>query len=307
MENKAKKIFEWLVNKIEFSKEEFINELKVSDTEFEDIVKNINILHKDGFITETHDGEFIVSDIMRILKNKYEDKIIEIIEKCLISDTIKSEVKEIKDWDDIKDIEKFVIYEGSPRIYEIHIDGKIIKLEDREILDYNIFRLRFFEKFGILLKTYRGISEDWANIVTYWNTNYGEIAVEKSEELNEIEEAKELILDYVNNVTPTDNHVLKEGLACFKDGCIYIAIKIIKKILKRNGLNVSIRKLSYSLKDYLLSGSIPIKIENKSERFWRFDAKKFDIENKNKLKIIEENEDEEIENKKEDEEIKEMA
>ena len=281
--DKGLKMLGWILKQEEFNKEDFVNKFRLTKKECKNILK---FLKENKIIIEPYDNNFMVRDTAKIFQNRIKKKLIEKLRKLITSENIKSEV-EIKSWDDIEDIQKFMIYDGSEKIYEIHINNKIIKLEGKEILDYNIFRLRFFEEFGVLLETYRGINIDWARLVTHWNQEYGEVVVGKSEILDDTEEAKELIIDYVNNITPTDNHVLKEGLAYVKDGCIYIATRIVKKLLKRNNLNVSIRKLAYKLKDYLLSGSIPIKIENKSERFWKFDIRKFDISNKDKLKIVE--------------------
>ena len=48
-------------------------------------------------------------------------------------------------------------------------------MEGKEIIDYKIFVLKFFEEFGIMLKTYKGVTGDWSTLVSLWNKNYGKI------------------------------------------------------------------------------------------------------------------------------------
>lgn len=186
-------------------------------------------------------------------------------------------------WEDLETIEKFTIFQGTEYIYEIHLKGKTIKLEGKEIMDYNIFRMKFFEVFGTMLPTYRGIASDWATLVTKWRINYGE--VQMVEESSEFEDAKQLIIDYINNSTIADDYIIKEGIITLRDECIYIPTKIIKKILKRESIIISMRKLAYVFDDYLMSGSIPLKVENRSERFWKFKVNKFNIDKKKLLEV----------------------
>ena len=185
----------------------------------------------------------------------------------------------------LNDLDKFLIYEGSERIYNIFIGEDIIRLEGKEVMDYNVFILRLFEKKGIMLPTFRGIKSEWAKIVTHWRKNFGEILLEKSEDISENEEAKDTIIDYINNCSIVDGYVVKEGIVTLKEDLIYVPTKIIKKILKRNSLNISMRKLAYLLDDYLASGSIPLKIENRSERFWKLKREKFEIDTNKRIEI----------------------
>lgn len=209
-------------------------------------------------------------------------------ERIKVKETV---LKEITCWEDLKEIDKFVIFDGSEKIYDIHILGKKIRLEGKEILDHNIFRLRFFESFGLLLPSSKGIVNFWAELVSNWFKNYKIISIEKTEDISEAEEAKSVIIDYINNCTPADNYVIREGIITIKESFIYVPTKIIKKILKRENLTISLRKLAYLLDEYIASGSIPIKIENKSERFWRFQINKFQVKTENKIQVKEETDD----------------
>jgi hypothetical protein len=92
----------------------------------------------------------------------------------------------------------------------------------------------------------------------------------------------------------SDDFIVKEGMITYKNGCIYIPTKVIKKFLKRSELFITIRKLGYAMKDVLLSGSIPIKIENKSERFWKLNPKKFDIRVDGGIHLEKEKDQEEV-------------
>lgn len=203
-----------------------------------------------------------------------------------IEKNIEKIARRIK-WEDLIKIDSFLIYEGSERIYDIIIDGKKIRLEGKEIMDYNTFRLKYFECFGILLPTFRGVGEFWANLITTWNNNFGKIISEKTEDISESTEAKQLIIDYINNCSVTDAYVIKQGIATLRENFIYVPTKIIKKLLKREGFTISLRKLAYELDDYIYSGSIPLKVENRSERFWKFILCKFELDITKKLEIQE--------------------
>jgi hypothetical protein len=71
----------------------------------------------------------------------------------------------------------------------------VIHLEGKEIADYKTFIIKLFETFGILLPAYRGISNDWAKLVSYWYRKYGEISHNKTEMVSPLTEAKEIIKD----------------------------------------------------------------------------------------------------------------
>jgi len=277
-------IYNWIIEKGEFKKSEFTSKFKVDE---EDALQILKFLESEKLIIEAVKNQYMVLENAQIFKNKIINKILPELAKLLKNvENIQSvSVSGISNWDDIREIDKFVIFGGSERIYDIHINGRKIRLEGKEIMDYNIFRLRFFEEFGILLETYKGIGADWANLVTYWTNKYGEISQDKLEVISDLQEAEEMVIDYIENATISDNHIVKEGIICLKDDCLYVPTRIIKKLLKRNNLNVSLRKLAYSLNEYLLSGSIPLKIENRSERFWKFRREKFNIDTSDKLKL----------------------
>jgi len=288
MLTKINDLIDWILSQDkEIFPKDIKKKFKLTDDELEDILK---ILIQERIIFEATTNEFLVPVRIGLFKEKTKEKLKEIIP--LLEKTLKNkeniqstEVSTLNDWDDVYEINKFVIFEGEEKIYEIHIKDKIIKLEGKEIIDYNIFILKFWEEFGIMLPKYKGIGNDWAKLLGYWYKNYGEISKDKAEFLSPSLEAKELIIDYINNSTVSDDYIIKEGIITYHNDSIYIPTKIIKKLLKRNDIKLSMRKLSYILRDYLTSGSIPLKIENKSERFWKFNPKKLDINLDTKLNI----------------------
>lgn len=278
-------ILEWVINKAQFNKVELVEKFKLDELKIKQILDSLLL---EGMIFEAYPECYYVKENTLLLKNAniaertgFLDEILKGIENKQGCNSEKIS------WDNLGLIDKFVIFEGAEKIYEIHKQGKIIRLEGKEIMDYNMFRLRFFEQFGVMLSTYKGIAQDWANLVSHWYSNYGEFSADKVESLSDIQEAKEMVIDYVNNSIPVDNHISKEGMICVREGVIYLSIRIVRKILKRNNFNINLRKLAYVLNDYLLSSSIPIKIENKSERFWKLNKEKFTM-NKNKIELTEE-------------------
>jgi len=277
----------WSSSDKEILSKDIKRKFKLTDDELRDILK---ILIQERIIIEIYEDRFFLSEKAQILEKKTKERLKELtplLEKTLTSkENIQAtEISNLNDWDDIYEINKFVIFQGEERIYEIHIKNKVIRMEGKEIIDYNVFILKFWEEFGIMLPKYKGIGNDWAKLLGYWYNKYGEISKDKAEFLSPSLEAKELIIDYVNNATISDDYIIKEGIITYRNNSLFVPTKIIKKLLKRNDLNLSMRKLSYVLKDYLISGSIPLKIENKSERFWNFDVSKFEVNLDNKLNI----------------------
>ena len=276
-----------------------------SNTQFATIQKNFGIkedewndiktiLIKKQFIEESRDGTITTTPIAKIFFNKFKQELPTEIESCIKKDKIKSiESSKITEWSQINDIEEFVIYPGEERIYEIKIAGKTIKMEAKEIVDYKVFILKFFEEFGVMLVQYKGIGNDWGKLVSYWHEKYGRVATEMSEHLSISLEAKEAIVDYINACIISDEYIVKDGMVTYKNGSIYVPTRIIKKLLKKHDLNISMRKLSYVMKDLLLSGSTPLKIENKSERFWQLNPKYFDLKTEGVLHIEKESDIEE--------------
>jgi len=197
-------------------------------------------------------------------------------------------------WDDLMVIDNFVVYEGNESfIYEIHFRNKIIVIEGKELMDYDVFRYKFFQKFGTMLAVGKNFKNFWAGMLTHWKTNYGIVSEDRREELSDIEEAKDIIIDYINDCSIVDKHVAMEGVVTVRDVNIFVSTKIIKKLLRRNNFEkITLRKLAYTLKEYITSGSISLKISKKSERFWRLDESKFDIDLTKKVEITNEDEKE---------------
>lgn len=189
-------------------------------------------------------------------------------------------------WDDLQTIDKFILFQGKDLecIYEVHFQGQIISLNGEELMQPDKFKLKFFNTFGVMLPTGRNFKNYWASLLTHWRGSFGEIR--QKEDLSDSEEAREIIIDYINNCSIVDKHTVKEGVVTVKDGFVFVPTKIIRKIMRRNNLEkIAMRKLAYILQDYLATGSIPLKIDNKSERFWKFKADELDIDMKRKLEL----------------------
>jgi len=286
----------------EYKYEELKHKFGLTETEWNGIKE---LLINKGFLEETETGEFKNKPSATIFIEKFKLELPKQIEVCLESlHNLQGVDKSvITDWAQLNDIEEFVTYPGEEKIYEIRIAGKVIKMEGKEITDYNVFILRFFEEFGVMLPKYKGVANDWGKLVSHWNRSFGKVDKDMSEHLSVGLEAREALIDYINSCIVSDDYIVKDGMVTVKNGCIYVPTRAIKKFLKRAELFITIRKLGYVMKDVLLSGSIPIKIENKSERFWRLDPKKFDLRLDDTLHL--ESEEEESEEVKEKEEVKE--
>lgn len=179
-------------------------------------------------------------------------------------------------WNNLK-VEKFLVYPGSNMFYEIVINDEKIKLEDEDILSNQMFRKEFFNRFGFLLPPLKTIT--WSELITKWRQERGEVKYDKREELTEDNLAVEEIINFINGA-----HIVSEIKYTFRGGYIYnngtrilIPTDTIRELIQQSGVKISLRRLSYLLKDYLLSGTIPYKVGTSTKRFWIFDKSKFDI------------------------------
>lgn len=284
---KVQKIINWIwENKeVKFNK---IGQIEGFITDSDLATKFKDLLIEKSIWTEIGENEYILKETAEIFKNKKISEIEPLIEEIFNKkDTIGSDYREIASWESLHSyLKKFIIYKGEIMLYEFifEIGGKqgIVKLEGKEIMDYKNFILKFFEEYGTMLPIYRGINSDWNKLLTLFYQNYAEINYEKSEMLSPLLEAKELVLDSIEESIISDDYSLKEGIICLKNDILFVSTKVIKRLLKRNDNYVSMRNLAYILKDYLIAVSTPIKVGNKSERFWRFNPRKvkYNIENK---------------------------
>ena len=292
MMKKAQEIIDWMSHmKKEFGYHEMSIKFDIALEEWEDIK---DILIEKNFISETKNGAFNISEQALIFIEKFKKELPEIIKHCFRAN-VKTEDSDLYEWSQLHEIDEFLIYPGEEKIYEVKINGKVVKMEGKEIIDYNVFILRFFEEFGVMLPKYKGVANDWGKLVTHWHKKYGKIAKEMSEHLSVSLEGREAVIDYINSCSVTDDYIVKDGMITYKNDCLYVPTRSIKKFLKRADIFITLRKLGYAMRDILLSGSIPLKIENKSERFWRLDPKSFDLDLKSSLHIEKEPEPEEEE------------
>ena len=272
-----------LTNKKEFTKEEIKMMYALTNDKWQGV---LNILLDKKFIKELSPDIYQITPEASILPGYTEDQL-----TIPLKDYFTGRINNPADvgrigWDTIKNIDKFKVYPGEElKIYEIHLKGKIIKLEGKDIMDVDIFILKLFETFGIMLPKYKNLNNDWAQIVSYWMQNYGEVVESHQENISANTEAVDSVVSYINHAVVSDDYIVKDGFITYKNGMLYVPTKSIKKLLKREDLFVSLRKLAYYMKDYLISGSVPLKVENKSERFWKLNPKKFEVQLENEIKL----------------------
>lgn len=287
---KIQKLIDWIWENEEVQYQSLVS--LVQNKEMADLV--ISLLIDKGVWIQSREQEYLLKETAKIFKNKKVEEITPLLDNLFKErESLGTDAKEVACWESLHlYLQKFVVYKGDIMMYEMTFElaGKkgIIRLEGKEIMDVKSFILRFFEEFGTMLPTYKGINSDWAKLMTNLYQNHAEINYDKSEILSPIVEAKELVIDSIEESVVSDDYSLREGIICYKNDTIYVSTKVIKKLLKRNDLHVSMRNLAYVLKDLLISGSIPIKVGNKSERFWRFNPKKISINLENKLQVAKE-------------------
>ena len=280
---KVNEFIDWMLkNKEEFHKEKVKSLFVLTEENWQGILK---ILIEKKFILEPNTDTYIITENALAMPNYTIDTLKPLLKEFFSGrDNTAAEIGRIG-WDTLKQIDKFKVFPGEEKIYEICLKGKVIKMEGKEIMDFEIFILRLFETFGIMLPKYRTLGNDWAQLVSFWMQTYGEVVESQQENISAGTEAVDTVIGYINHAVISDDYIVKDGFITYKNGMLYVPTKCIKKLLKREDLFVSLRKLAYLMKDYLISGSIPLKIENKSERFWKLNPKKFDIKLESEIKL----------------------
>lgn len=272
-----------LTTKTNFTKDQIKTMYALTDDKWASI---LNVLLDKGFIREISPDVYQITPAACTLPGYTEEQL-----TTPLKDYFTGRPNNTADvgrigWDTIKTIDKFKVYPGEDlKIYEIHIKSKIIKLEGKDIMDVDIFILKLFETFGIMLPKYKNLNNDWAAIVSFWMQNYGEVVESHNENISANTEAMDATISYINHAVVSDDYIVKDGFVTYKNGMLYVPTKSIKKLLKREDLFVSLRKLAYYMKDYIIEGSVPLKVENKSERFWKLNPKKFEIKLDTEIKM----------------------
>ena len=272
-----------LTTKVEFNKEQIKTMYGLTNDKWAAI---LNILLERNFITETSPDVYKMEATASALPGYTHDQLDPLFKEYFTGKENNAADTGRLSWESIKDIEKFKVFPGDDlKIYEIHMRGKVIRIEGKDIMDVDIFILKLFETFEIMLPKYKNLNRDWAQIVSFWMQNYGEVIESHNENISVNTEAVETVIGYINHAVISDDYIVKDGFITYKNGMLYVPTKSIKKLLKREDLFISLRKLAYYMKDYLISGSVPLKVENKSERFWKLNPKKFEVKLESEIKI----------------------
>jgi hypothetical protein len=281
---KVGEFISWILTvKREFTKEEVKLIFALVEDNWNKVLK---VLKEKNFIMELRPDNYIIAENALSVPNYTKETLKPLIENYFSGkENNNAEIGRIG-WDTIKNIEKFKVYPGDDlKIYEIHLKGKMIRMEGKEIMDSDVFILKLFETFGIMLPVYRTLKHDWAQMVSFWMQNFGETVESHQENISVGTEAVDAVVSYINHAVISNDYIVKDGFVTYKNDMLYVPTKCIKKLLKREELNISLRKLAYLMKDYLISGSVPLKVENKSERFWKLYTKKFEVQLDKEIKL----------------------
>lgn len=275
------------------------NTFQLTDGIFDKIVKWG--LKKSYLLDDFH--YILPSNTLELLfKNGLEDKIKEDFEKEFDGFKTWSFVTPLPDnyvltESDLKEnevmwlripVQEVRIYPGSNPIYEIKIYDKILKLEEEDLLNPNNFRTEYFKFFGVMLSPLS--QSKWSRLLTMWRFSKGIILKEKEETISEEEQILEEIINYINNshIIDKKEYTFREGYVFLDGENILVPSDILKRVVERLKIKFSLRKLSYILKDYLISGSIRSKIGKDVKRFWAFDLSKFELDTKKVVTFEEE-------------------
>ena len=215
---KIQKLIDWIWENEEVQYQSLVS--LVQNKEMADLV--ISLLIDKGVWIQSKEQEYLLKETAKIFKNKKVEEITPLLDNLFKErESLGTDVKEVACWESLHlYLQKFVVYKGDIMMYEMTFElaGKkgIIRLEGKEIMDVKSFILRFFEEFGTMLPTYKGINSDWAKLMTNLYQHHAEINYDKSEILSPIVEAKELVIDSIEESVVSDDYSLREGLSAIR-------------------------------------------------------------------------------------------
>lgn len=179
---------------------------------------------------------------------------------------------------DIERIEpdEVFIFKGEPPYYEIIIRNKTIKLNLDEMTTSTAFRKKYFALFKVMPKSIK--ADDWCEIITKWVQN---AETKQVEELTDDIETIESVLSYIKNCkVSNDIKLCVDNRTLYKDnnGSLFVPNDTVRAIIYSLNSKITLRKMSFILKDYLKTGSKIKKVDGENKRFWNFDINKVNME-----------------------------
>ncbi|HDD71536.1 MAG TPA: hypothetical protein ENF99_00935 [Candidatus Aenigmarchaeota archaeon] len=239
-------------------------------------ISNQNI---QKFITE--DG---IKGLFPEISTSSQEEFIEKISTWLnaMEEKIEKKYKDVYDIYITLPIEELIIFKvGDDETYEFKIFGKVFKIDGSKILSPSTFISTFFKTFGVVLPNMPKVV--WHYILTKWKTT---IAKFKKEKITQEDIIVDTILNYINSclVSSKINLSFNEGIVYVEEDKVFVPNTIIKRILEKERIKISLRRLAELLKDYRYPNERRW-IENKKVYFWVF---KLDKLNLDLSKVVEE-------------------
>lgn len=157
-----------------------------------------------------------------------------------------------------------------------------IVVEEVENLTPKKFRIEFQRIYGILLPNLP--YTQWACLVTRWLVNR-----ELGSEVEEISEHQEIIDAILENIT--SSRLIKGmgasifGTVYYHDDAILVPTDTIRNISEKINRNITLRKVSSIVTDYLLGSTKTYRTAEGVIRMWRFDPAKVGVDTTTALEL----------------------
>lgn len=173
-------------------------------------------------------------------------------------------------------IKRFIFEDET--IYEFTLkNGKSFKLSSIDLMHKFKFDASFMNCTG---KIPLGKRQDYCVFLTHAFTAKEVIQSEITKEADEITDVKEAIFRFIEGATivshPDDTQFAMDSIY-EQGGSLYVPSSAIKRIIKREDKNFTMRHLRVVLNPFLKSSSTVVRLKDKSCRFWVFDMAKLNL------------------------------
>lgn len=174
-------------------------------------------------------------------------------------------------------IEKVVIYEGKipsdPKIWEIHIGDKILRIDAENLISPHIFQKKYLKEFHSPAPRLR--NDQWDMFIGLIG---GDAEIVPANEESEYVYYANRIMGEISQLPETEDkeEAVSRQILLKHEGCLCLVSSKIEEIVRENGFKIAPNRLSSTMTDlgYKAQGTKTIRCEGRRPSFWWFDPSK---------------------------------
>lgn len=230
-------------------------------------------------------------DLFTLYQEYYNCSFVEAKNELIkITGIVKKEEKKkaLEEYKEIN-VSKYVMYKSKDdTVYKIYINDFYISMTPDEVLNPNMFRKKYFNETGKLLKPISAF--DWCDLTNKWVSDVGETKDQSNETIDN--HTTEIVINDLKEfaVVFTPRDALSYGRLYFdkdKSDYLFLSHKVADLIIKKNNFKINISRMKYLLDEYIIGKSEVMRTGKTTGRFFKLDRAKIGID----VDYVEEKED----------------